>query len=715
MFSLRFRLVTVIALALFGGALSQAAGAGSSDVRPLAPGSTPAAIISALTSGHTPRVALPGVLRGLSLRAGFRGAAAGTVESKALSALGAGFTDTGTSFGPSVIFSVTSADYDADGRLDVLTDGCVDAGCTDVGFKLYHNNGDGTFSENTAAGLPSSWIGSSSWGDYDSDGYVDVLITGCSLESSCTAIESRLYHNNGNGTFSLDTKAALPGSIFGLYSALSIGVFSGNEITWFDYNNDGRLDLLIGAAAVGITAKVPAPVNFSARIFRNNGDGSFSEATNSGLPGYTSLTSQTADYNGDGYVDVLINGCSDADCTSLATKLYRNNGNGTFSASTRAVFPSLLLYQAVWSDFDGDGAPDLVTSGVDITTSDYKVEYFRNNGDGTFSENTASGLPNLSDVLISCGDYDSDGHVDILFNGAEAGTLFSKTAVSGYVSRIYHNKGDGTFSVMANAGLPDDFAWFTHGDYNSDRGLDLLMYDAPPLGNAVIYQNATTSGGGLFYTPDGLRVRLTGARQLTFTWNESESKTRDNHLTYNLRVGTKPGASDVVAAMSNADGVRSLPADGNAGERTFVKVTLPHKGNFYWSVQAVNASLVGSVFAQEKKFTVPGRVSLNLSNRKINTCGVKPRRTAATGRVNPIFTPVATIVLKRRFSPHGAWREIMRRQTSHTGVYGFHGIGKGITRSFWLRVVVRPKAGGSVTSRAKRVKVHTSASCLASG
>jgi hypothetical protein len=306
------------------------------------------------------------------------------------------------------------------------------------------------------------------------------------------------------------------------------------------------------------------------------------------------------------------------------------------------------------------------------------------------------------------GDFDSDGHVDILFNGFE--TDYTK-----YISRIYRNNGDGTFSLDTNAGLPDSFSWFTSGDYNADGGLDLVMYDASPTYNAVIYRNATTSSGGTLSPPDGLQVRLTGARQATFSWKESSSKTQDNSITYNLRVGTTRGASDVVSAMSNANGVRSLPAEGNAGARTFAKVTLPHKGNYYWSVQAVNASLAGSVFARDMKFIVPGRASIKLTESKINTCGDTPLTTTVTGRVNPVFTPVATIILKQRFSPHGSWREIARMVTSHSGVYGFHRIGKASERSFWLKVLVTPKGGDSVTSRAKYVTVRAPASCRASG
>lgn len=698
MSALRFRLLTVIALALVVGALSQAAGAESTDARPLVPGSAPAAIASALSSGHTPL--LPGNVRGVSLPAGLHLTAQGARVHKAL---GDSFTNTGTTFGSATVYSVSSADYDADGRLDVLIDGCTDAICTDIANTLYHNNGDGSFSVNTTAGLPGSWLGSNSWADYDGDGFVDVLISGCSLEEHfCETLESRLYHNDGDGTFTLNSKAVLPGAL---------NIFSERNAAWIDYNNDGRLDLLMGGSSYGITAKT-ARFNTSARLFRNNGDGSFSEVTSasSGLPTFYAFDVQATDYDSDGYIDVLISGCSDETCDSFSTKLYRNKGDGSFSENTKADLPALVLAWAVWNDFDGDGAPDLLITGYDpmdaFGLSGIETKLMRNDGDGTFSEITSAGLPTLADFLIRSGDYDSDGDIDVMFNAYDQDS-------GRYVNPVYLNNGAGSFSRDTNAGLPDAFAWVEQGDYNGDGGLDVILFDMPPTYNAVLYQNTTTSGGGNFLTPDGLEVRLTGARQATFRWKESGSKTLDNRITYNLRVGTRPGASNIVPAMSSADGVRYVPAEGNAGSRVFAKITLPHKGNYYWSVQAVNGSLVGSVFAQEKKFIVPGRVSIHLTRTKINTCGDIPLTTAVTGRVNPIFTPVATIVLKKRMSPHGAWREIARRHTGHSGVYGFHKIGKASQRSFWLRVVVTPEGGGSVRSVAKYVRVAPG-SCPAS-
>ena len=100
--------------------------------------------------------------------------------------------------------SVAWGDYDNDGRLDILLTGTTSNYIT----QIYHNNGDGSFSLNTNAVLPGVIYGSVAWGDYDNDGWLDILLTG-QTETLGDRI-SCVYHNNRDGTFSLDTNMVLP-------------------------------------------------------------------------------------------------------------------------------------------------------------------------------------------------------------------------------------------------------------------------------------------------------------------------------------------------------------------------------------------------------------------------------------------------------------------------------------------------------------------------
>ncbi len=126
------------------------------------------------------------------------------------------FLLTGISYG-----SAVWGDYDNDGYLDILLTGATSSG-TPIS-KIYRNDGNNTFTEQTTISLPGVTFGSAVWGDYDNDGYLDILLTGSN--SSYISI-SKIYRNNGNNTFTEQTAISLP------------GVSSGSA-AWGDYDNDG--------------------------------------------------------------------------------------------------------------------------------------------------------------------------------------------------------------------------------------------------------------------------------------------------------------------------------------------------------------------------------------------------------------------------------------------------------------------------------------------
>jgi hypothetical protein len=141
------------------------------------------------------------------------------------------------------------------------------------------------------------------------------------------------------------------------------------------------------------------------------------------------------DYNNDGYLDIL----KDA-------KVYRNNGNQTFS--NVVSFFSLSGGAIGWGDYDNDGDLDFLATGY-IPSSGYVSRLFRNNGNGTFATNLLAGLTNAGDGSVAWADFDNDGRLDILLTG---GTNASYSAWNN-LARIYKNNGNGTFSDIL-AGLP---------------------------------------------------------------------------------------------------------------------------------------------------------------------------------------------------------------------------------------------------------------------
>ena len=180
-------------------------------------------------------------------------------------------------------------------RLDVIISGFTTSGPI---TQIWHNNGDGTFSD-IHAGLDLVTDGAAAWGDYDNDGKLDVLISGDGI--------TEVWHNNGDGTFSLNTNVDLTPLV-------------NSSVAWGDYDNDGRPDILItGNSSVG---EVRQPM-LLLEIWRNNGDGTFSNIQANITP-ILSGSVAWGDFNNDGRWTF----CSPG---NNIPQFWRNNGNGTFS------------------------------------------------------------------------------------------------------------------------------------------------------------------------------------------------------------------------------------------------------------------------------------------------------------------------------------------------------------------------------------------------
>ena len=325
---------------------------------------------------------------------------------------------------------VALLDFDADGWLDVfLVNGAalraphtdrdrLDKSAPEFWNRLFRNNRDGTFTDVTErAGVAGRDYGmGAAVGDYDNDGFPDLYVTNYG--------DSILYHNNGDGTFTDVTARA--------------GVKTEGWTTsagFFDFDNDGDLDLFVCrylrwsfanhvrcSAGDGV-ASYCHPDRFepvSNYLFRNNGDGTFTDASrSSGIaasPG-KGLGVAFADFDGDGRIDVSV--AND----SYPQSLFRNNGDGTFR---EVAFESGVAYTdegktfsgmgTDFADVDGDGLPDIITT----TLSMESYAFFRNNGDGAFTYAThVSGLGPLTRLLAGWGvrvfDYDNDGARDMFF------------------------------------------------------------------------------------------------------------------------------------------------------------------------------------------------------------------------------------------------------------------------------------------------------------
>jgi uncharacterized repeat protein (TIGR01451 family) len=467
-------------------------------------------------------------------------------------------------------------DYNGDGRMDVLITGRGSGGWV---AQVYRNNGDGTFTD-IAAGLPGVANGAVAWGDYDGDGLADVLLSG----DTGSAYITRVYRNNGNGTFT-NVNAGLPGVAYG-------------SVAWADIDGDGDMD--IGLAGWTGSAAI-------AKVYRNQGNGVFAEVTTAGLTGSWRGSLAWSDYDGDGRQDLVIAGCTDSPCTTPSTRLYHNAGAGVFTPVSTAALPGVANGAAAWGDYNNDGKPDLIltgftsTVGVSLTTGIASV--YKNDGGGIFSPLETAGLAGMGNSAAAWGDYDNDGNLDVLLTG------FTNTT---RIIKVYHNDGDGTFSELVGPGIVTavDVGAAAWADYNGDRRLDLLVTGDSGSGySGVLYRNNAPAADVLPAAPSGLTTVLTSTT-VTLGWAQSAAgSTPASGLTYNLRLGTTSGGSQIVPGMARSDGLLLAPRWGDAGALTGAVVSnLPPGATYYWSVQAVDNALNGSSFSAEQVFTVEGTI-----------------------------------------------------------------------------------------------------------
>jgi len=375
-----------------------------------------------------------------------------------------GFQAGGTSWG----------DFDKDGDLDLVINGILGSG-TPV-TKVYRNQ-NGEFQE-MGANLPSLYGGSVAWGDYDNDNDLDLLLSGTDYYGE----GATLLYRNDNGSFH---SVPVP------FCGVSLG-----EAAWLDYNNDGFLDVIVTGDTL-----YNAPVT---RLYKNNGDGSFSYIPSPFFPSINSFVA-IGDYNNDGNQDILVAGYSDS---FFLTRLYRND-NGTFVDSGIA-FDSVAYGDGIFTDYDKDGDPDLFFIGANNQVQ-YIIRQYRNDGNGIFIQ-VPNNMKGEWGGEISAADFNNDGYPDL----GVTGSLCCGDALT----RLYKNNGDGTFDTLPMNFPPMANSQICFGDFDNDGDADFIL-TGYPAGDTIpartyLYRNMSRNAPLTPNTPpnapDGLTSEVDGQK-----------------------------------------------------------------------------------------------------------------------------------------------------------------------------------------------------------
>ena len=385
-------------------------------------------------------------------------------------------------------------DADNDGDLDIYL---VNSGywpgsaAAQKHAALYQNNGDGTFTDITAAAGVGNW-GNYGQGvacaDYDNDGDTELYVTNFGPDV--------LYRNNGDGTFT-DITA---------HAGISDAAWS-SSACFLDYDNDGHLDLFVVSylhysldaayrpCGENATRTYCHPSLFEGapdRLYRNNGDGTFTDVSQEagvgnigGMFHGKGLGVVSADFNNDGAPDLYV--AND----DTRNDFFYNNGDGTFSEisllagcaySFNGVAQAGMGIAA--GDYNGDGALDIFVTNLSYETN----ALYRNNGDGTFTDVIYEArLGKESYLYVGFGtgflDADNDGWLDLFVaNGHIIDNIAETHDVLTYAqpNQLFRNKGDGTFQEISETAGP-----YFHraqvsrgsifGDYDNDGDVDILV------------------------------------------------------------------------------------------------------------------------------------------------------------------------------------------------------------------------------------------------
>lgn len=427
-------------------------------------------------------------------------------------------------------------DYDKDGFIDIY----ISTGTFIDGFtkgekpevlpsnRLYRNLSNGTFEDvSEKAGVNEiAYSMGSSIGDFNNDGFPDIFV--------CNYGANILYKNNGNGTFSNVTRKA--------------GVAGGNECTigaaWFDYDNDGFLDIYVGNylnfdpeykyfyAPDGF----PGPMAYDAQpdyLYHNNGDGTFDDVTQS--MGITDVDGRAMgvgaiDYDDDGFVDIYV-----ANDHTLNYLWHNHEGKffedrGTMSGTAFSQAGEATVSMSVdFADYNSDGLIDMFVS------DDTYCSLYENLGNGVFADKSNfAGISSSAAQFVGWTsafiDYDNDGDADIFKTNGALKHLY------GHEDQLFENTGDGKFTDISN-----NLGKYFHeeyvgrgaciGDYDNDGDFDIyianlndrgmfLRNNKGNLNNWLIINlvGTTSNRDGI-----GARIKITSGSMVQTTQKKSTS------------------------------------------------------------------------------------------------------------------------------------------------------------------------------------------------
>lgn len=484
-----------------------------------------------------------------------------------------------------------------------------------VSFTMFSQN----FERVTNVELKGGYLGYASWCDYNSDGFLDIFVTGVDFQENFTHAE--LYMNNGDKTFSESGITNLPRVIYG-------------DLSWGDFNNDGTQDLIYAGTQSGFSED-----NLT-KIYKNVNN-SFVEISHT-LPYLAQCCLEWVDVDNDGLLDIYYQGINSNKQFDLG--IYRNMGNENF-IKVDVNIPKINgprgnanQNNAKWADFDNDGLKDIVI-GMS-TKDDFKFVFYKNIGNFTF-EKKEIGLPNLNYVQLDVADINQDGLYDIIFTGStsswlgstdmdadihifvnkgnlkfdEEFTIYNVGVFKGNIElgdlnndgypdiidygvgshprkiNIYINNQDLSFSLINHSIYSSDSGGALLGDYDNDNDLDILYYGRMYIQNepeaTYVYENKLNTINNSPTTPDKINCYALN-EEIQINWNEgNDDYTLPISLGYNLSIGSVTN-EDSILSNSSLNGKLKHINLGNMNLNNSYSVPYLPEGEYLIRLQSID-------------------------------------------------------------------------------------------------------------------------------